>query len=72
MISRDRIYFSTGAFRNLKPVKAIKLLLANDIKNIELSSGKFDLSTRKKIKKLSKKENLIIHNFFLYLKKLCS
>lgn len=69
MISRDRIYFSTGAFRNLKPVKAIKLLLANDIKNIELSSGKFDLSTRKRIEKLSKKENIIIHNFFPVPKK---
>ena len=56
MISRDRIYFSTGAFRNLKPVKAIKLLLANDIKNIELSSGKFDLSTRKKLRNYLKKK----------------
>ena len=56
MISRDRIYFSTGALRNLKPVKAIKLLLANDIKNIELSSGKFDLSTRKKLRNYLKRK----------------
>ena len=64
MISSKQIYFSTGGFRELKPVDAINLLFSNGIKNIELSGGKYDPSTRPKIEKLSKTKNIIVHNFF--------
>ena len=64
MISSKRVYFSTGGFRELKPIDAINLFLSNGIKNIELSGGKYDSSTRVKIENLSKTKNIIVHNFF--------
>lgn len=64
MISRDRIYFSTGGFKDIKPLQALSLLLTNDIENIEFSSGIYDVLSRKKINNISKKKNIIIHNFF--------
>lgn len=57
------IYISTGQF-NLGFEESIKKINLAKIKNIELSCGKYVKDPIPKIIKLSKKYNLLIHNYF--------
>ena len=57
------IYISTGQF-NLGFEESVKKINFAKIKNIELSCGKYVKDPVPKIIKLSKKYNLLIHNYF--------
>ena len=59
-----KIYLSTGGFQNSKVTKTIKDLNSHNIKNIELSGGKFEKLYKKKVVKLGKKNDLMLHNYF--------
>tara|TARA_B100001175_G_C19502460_1_gene638908 strand:+ start:585 stop:1436 length:852 start_codon:yes stop_codon:yes gene_type:complete len=58
------ILISTGQFKNISTSKLVKSLYSNGIKNIELSAGKYEKNIEKKILKLNKNQNLMLHNYF--------
>ena len=62
------IYLSTGGFQNLAPQSVIQKFNEQGIKSIELSGGKYEKSYFKKIIKIGKSSNLMIHNYFPYYK----
>ena len=64
-----KLYVSTGGFKNLSPIQAIKKLNENNIYNIELSGGKYDKDIERKILRINTKNNIRTHNYFLYPKK---
>ncbi len=64
-----KLFISTGGFRDLTPTQAIKKLNRHKIFNIELSGGKYEKNIEKKILKITKKNNIRTHNYFLYPKK---
>ena len=39
-----KIYLSTGGFQNKSPSEIARIFKKNDISNIEISGGKFELS----------------------------
>ena len=55
------IYISTGGFRNQTGSHIYNKLKKNGIKNIELSGGKYEKNSNKKIKKF---KNVQLHNYF--------
>jgi sugar phosphate isomerase/epimerase len=58
------IYISTGQFINQNFVKSVSIINSQNINNIELSCGKYLKNYSRFIKKISKKNNLIFHNYF--------
>ena len=67
-----KIYLSTGGFQNKSPSEIARIFKKNDISNIEISGGKFELSLFKKINELYKKDtSIMLHNYFPYYKRFC-
>ena len=64
-----KLFISTGGFKDLTPTQAIKKLNKNNIFNIELSGGKYEKNVGNKILRISNKNNIRTHNYFLYPKK---
>ena len=64
-----KLYVSTGGFKNLSPIQAIKKLNEYNIYNIELSGGKYDKDIERKILRINTKNSIRTHNYFLYPKK---
>ena len=58
------IYVSTGNFKNFKPKEILPHFLKNSIKNIEFSGGKNQKNISLYLEKISKKNNIQIHNYF--------
>ena len=63
-----KIFLSTGGF-NQKLSHSINLLKKNNIKNIELSGGKYEIDIFNKIKKNFKNIDISIHNYIPIFKK---
>ncbi len=63
------IYISTGGFKKLNAIQAIKLLAKNKINSIELSGGAYTHNLETQLNKLSGQFELIIHNYFPVPKK---
>ncbi|MGL3827320.1 TIM barrel protein [Candidatus Pelagibacter communis] len=64
-MEHNKVFVSTGYYKNQKSIKTIKRFLKNKIKNIELSGGKF--MTRRDLiylEKLGKSKNLRVHNYY--------
>jgi sugar phosphate isomerase/epimerase len=58
------IFCSTGGFKTQSFYSTATSFLDAGITNIELSAGKFDLEFHAKLKSLSSKANLMLHNYF--------
>lgn len=63
-----RVYISTGLNKKIQTSKFLNKLRANNIKNIEISSGPYENDILKKLKKISR-TNLLLHNYFPVPKK---
>lgn len=62
-----QFYISTGGF-NLKPTQSIKKLLSHNIRNIEISGGKYENKLIKKILNFNKIK-INVHNYMPFYKK---
>ena len=60
----QKVYVSTGYFKNLNGTQMIKKFSSNGIFQLELSGGKFSQNIEANLIKLSKKYDLRIHNYF--------
>lgn len=58
------IYYSTGGFRSGSALDASNLLVANGIRNIELSGGRHDPYQLEALTKLTDRCRFIVHNYF--------
>lgn len=58
------IYLSTGGFNSLTGSEAASLLWENEISNIELSGGRYDVNTLDNLLDLISVCNLQVHNYF--------
>ncbi len=58
------ISISTGGYKNLTGLQAIKYLKKNNILSIELSGGKYSKNLAKQITHFNKNLNLRVHNYF--------
>ena len=61
---KKNISISTGGYKDLSGLQAIKYLKKNNIYSIELSGGKYSKNQIEKIKLLKSKINLRVHNYF--------
>tara|TARA_Y100000590_G_scaffold219798_1_gene248873 strand:- start:4435 stop:5295 length:861 start_codon:yes stop_codon:yes gene_type:complete len=60
----NNISISTGGYKNLSGLQAIKFLKKNKIFSIELSGGRYSKNQLKQIVSFKKKLNLRVHNYF--------
>jgi sugar phosphate isomerase/epimerase len=60
----NNIFLSTAYFKNDNGYNVVKKLSKYKINNFELSAGKYFKNNIKKLKKINKKNNLVIHNYF--------
>ena len=58
------IFVSSAALKNNSIAKVSKKFENAGIKNIEFSGGLYEEDILKKLKKLQKKQNILIHNYF--------
>ena len=58
------IFVSSAALKNNSIAKVSKKFENAGIKNIEFSGGLYEEDVLKKLKKLQKKQNILIHNYF--------
>lgn len=58
------IFVSSAALKNNSIAKVSKKFENAGIKNIEFSGGLYERNVLKKLKKLQKKQNILIHNYF--------
>jgi len=61
---KNNISISTGGYKNLSGLQAIKYLKKNNIFSIELSGGKYSKNQLNQIASFKKKLNLRVHNYF--------
>lgn len=61
---KNNISISTGGYKNLSGLQAIKYLKKNNILSIELSGGRYSKNQIQQIASFKKKLNLRVHNYF--------